>query len=782
MRAFRKINVDARGNDQGKLHVSIGSFLYDDPFERFTTFSDELHELLRKQVATNPHLVAAERSYPSHLLHEFQLGRAGLTKTVAASLAAPPSDVLIVGKFEPSRDQPLKGKSVEMSFVVRLLSPTALFPAKELRFTTSGPDAAQAAEHIEPAIRQIVESLGDKPPRRSGNHQSDEEFVTLKQQAFRLMPYPPQDDGNFHSRHGYCGCFQHAAKPHVLRRALRAVENAMLFLGDDTQLLVCAGVLLEGLSDAVRWSEGRGNTNSEPCPRERVLLEASFDYLENALLLESNYNTRGVCYQATTWRDRPLLPERVTAMAERMAREGTEGGWFPHQAKWGWIWLARLAPDMETKIEHFRQAADQNVEPDTLLNLLDTIDSQLLEHPKDEGVAEHAAGLADDLVQRNSAFHQALGQYLRSRVGYFADQRDLRWVRHLRRAIDLIPAMNAEHGQAFVRCNLSYRLYSMLQARFGISGQAELTGETFELFETYATKQTEIGNYRSSSLAQVILLLLPAMSKQGRHEAVSRLLSPLLEHYTHGGSADFERMRLARWQDHLRQTIAPEPRLRRDQVQQVSLPTVDRSTRIKKLIHARERIWLLRCDYWLQDRHGELFSLPAGATKAARVTDVRGVVTDVAASTDRFAVATIDQGLFLLNGTPGSARQLKPDNSPLPSERIRTLASDGRCFYLGLFGKQFYHVYQLDPQENTLRDMESKISYHAYYQTKYSQAEKRLAVQTWDERTFDDDGQMLRLERKPLRDAIHVTTITDSTGQTFFQHEGVELNYSIGNT
>ena len=778
VRAFRAINTDARGNGEDKLYVSIGSFLYDDPFERYATFSDELHERLRKQIATDPRLVIAERFYPSHMLREFQLSRGGLTQTVAASLAAPPSDVLIVGQFEPSRVQPLDGKSVELSFVVRLLSPTALFPAKELRFATSGPDAEQAAENIGPASRRIVESLADKPLRRTGDGQSEgDEFLALKQQALRLLPFPPKEDGNFHSNRSYRGSSQIGSKPYIQQRALRAVENAMLFRGDDTQLLVCAGVLLQGLSNTVRWREGRDRGNAKPGPQERALLEAGFDYLENALLLESNENTRGVCYEAITRRDRPLLPDRVVAMAGRMVREGTEGGWYPHQVKWAWIWLVRLAPDVETKIGHIQQAADQNVEPDTLLNLLETIDARLLEHPEDKGVAVQAVRLADDLVRRDSAFHQALGHYLRSRVDYCADRRDLRWVPHARRAVDLIPAMFAEHGQAFVECNLSYRLYSMLSALPGISGRAELTGETLDLFETYATKQTEIGNYRSSSLAQGMLLLLPAMSKQGRHEAASRLLSPLLEHYTHGGSADFERTRLARWQDHLRQTIAPEPRLRRDQVQQISLPTVDRNTRIKKLIHARGRVWILRCDYWLQDRHGGLFSLPAGATKATRLADIDGVVTDIAASSDQLAVATIDRGLFLLNGTSGSARQLKPDNSPLPSERIRTLASDGRCFYLGLFGKQFYHVYQLHPQENTLRDMESKISYHAYYQTKYSQAEKRLVVQTWDERTFEDGGKMLRLKRMPLRDAIHVTTITDGTGQTFFQHEGVELNY-----
>ena len=778
VRAFRAINTDARGNDGDKLYVSLGSFLYDDPFERYTTFSDELHERLRQQIASHSRLMAAERFYPSHLLREFQLNRGGLTQTVAANLAAAPSDVLIVGQFEPSRVQPLDGKSVELSFVVRLLSPTALFPAKELRFTTSGPDVAKAAENIKPAIRQIVDSLGDKPLRRTGNHRSDEEFLTLKQQAFRLLPYPPKDDGNFHSQRSYRGSNQTGSKPYILRRALRAVENAMLFHGEDTQLLVCTGVLLQGLSNTVRWAEGRGNGSEQPGPQERALLAAGFDYLENALLLESNENTRGVCYEATTWRDRPLLPERVKAMAERMVREGTDAGWFPHQVKWAWIWLARLAPDMDTKIEHFRRAANQNVEPDTLFNLLVSVDTQVLKHPENTDIAEQAVQLADDLIQHDSVFHQAMGHYLRSRVDYCGDERDLRWLPHVRQAIDLIPAIHAEHGQAFIQCGLSYGIYNMLSVLLGVADHRELPGETLDLFEAYASRQTEIGNYSSANLTQCVLLLLPAMYKQERYDAALQLLSPLLERYTAGGAADFERMQLARWQDHLRQAISPKPRLRRDQVEQISLPTVDRNTRIKKLVYAGDRVWALRCDYWLQDRLGELFALPTGATEAAPVSDVEGVVTDIAASSDQLAVATIDRGLFLLDGTAGEkVDHLEPDNSPLPSERIRTVASDGSRFYIGLPGKGLYHVYELDPKTKTLRDMEAKLSYHAYYQTKYDRAEKRLIVQTWDERTFDDGGQTLRLQRKPRRDAIHVTAITDGTGRTLFEHEGLELNY-----
>jgi hypothetical protein len=337
--------------------------------------------------------------------------------------------------------------------------------------------------------------------------------------------------------------------------------------------------------------------------------------------------------------------------------------------------------------------------------------------------------------------------------------------------------MYAEHGQAFIECNLSYRLYDMLSALPGLLGRDELTGETIGLFESYAAKQTEIGNYRSSSLAQAMLRLLPAMSKQGRHEAALRLLSPLLERYTAGGSADFERMRLARWQDHLRQTIAPEPRLSRDQVTGITLPASDHDTRIKKLIHAAGRVWILRCDYSLQDGIGELYFLPDDGTQATRETGVEGVVTDIAASSDLVAVATIDRGLFLLNGVSDNARHLDPNNSPLPSERIRTLATDGRYFYIGLFGKQFYHIYQLDPQENTLRDRESKIGYHAYYQTRYSQTEKRLVVQTWDERSFDDDGQTRWLRRRPHQDAVHVSTVSDDTGQKLFEYTGIELNY-----
>ncbi len=306
-----------------------------------------------------------------------------------------------------------------------------------------------------------------------------------------------------------------------------------------------------------------------------------------------------------------------------------------------------------------------------------------------------------------------------------------------------------------------------------------MAGETLELFEAYTSRQLEIGNFAAANLTQSMSLLLPHLYERGRYKDALQLLTPLLERYTGGGQADFERMQLARWQDHLRQAIVPTPRLARDQLLRISLPASDYETRVKKLVYAADRIWVLRCDYWLADRLGELFELPPGAAETTRVAGVEGIVTDMAASSDQLAVATIDRGLYLLEHTADKVRHLEPSNSPFPSLRLRTAASDGERFYLGLVGQDYYHVYELDPKTNTntLRDTETKLSYHEYYQTKYNRAEKRLEVETWDERTFDDGGKTLRLRRQPAQGAIHVTTVTDDAGQTLFEYTGIELNY-----
>lgn len=782
VRASRAIGQHKR--EQNNLYVSIGNFLYDDPFSRYEKVSDDLHRRLRGKLRSHRRLVLAERMFPSQLLTEFQLTRSGLTNLVEVNLNAAPSDLLIIGEFKPAQVQPIVGKDIQLEFQLRLISPTGLFVSVQKKSTVDGTDIEKVASWIETVVTRLVDLLPTKLTREVPQTSSHEEFQTLKQQAFRLLPDSPKEDLNFHSNGSYRGSRQFG-KTHVLRQALRGMENAMLFCGDDTQLMVGAGVTLHGLSRNQSRGEKNGQARTE-------IFSAGFDYLETALLLESNENTRGVCYETVcnpvSWK---LLPKRTAALAERMVHQGADGGWFPHHIKWAKIYLSRHTdnPDdnvhLDEKINLFRrEATSKHIELDTLFSLYTTIDVFFMKNRSNESIVLRSTAFAEELIAAESTFLQALGHYLRSRLYFYAANKDVRCLSHIRQLVELIPAMHRECGQEFIDTSLSYCIYGILREYKMVVQHYQLKDDTLDLYEAYTVHQVAIGNFHSSSIEYCIGELLPYLHSEGRSDVALRLVFRLLEHYNTGGSADFNRMSLARWHNHLRQTTNPQPQIKLSRLTQIELPEGEANTRIKKILHARGQIWSLRCDRYLQDRIGEVFVMPIDAIRAERVQQVKGVATDIAASDNLIAVSTIDRGLYLFDERAIESSHFEPEASSLPSQMVRTVASDGAIFYLGMPGKGYYHVYTLDPEAGTVRDTESKLSYHAYYQTMYDPKAGRLKVQTWKERTFVGGGQRLHLKRepfgfysKPRRLAVHKSTVSTDKGETLFEFTGFDLNH-----
>jgi hypothetical protein len=114
---------------------------------------------------------------------------------------------------------------------------------------------------------------------------------------------------------------------------------------------------------------------------------------------------------------------------------------------------------------------------------------------------------------------------------------------------------------------------------------------------------------------------------------------------------------------------------------------------------------------------------------------------------------------------------------------VRTLATDGTRFFLGLPGRNdqtgygVYFQYELDPQAGTLKKTETKMGYHAYYQMRFDKSANRVVPQTWDDRVYEADGARWTFRRTPIRDAIHRVTVTDCTNKPIFTHIGFDLNY-----
>lgn len=779
LRAFRA--MAERFRDPSRVSVAIGSFLVEDPFSKYTDLDRSLHAALRKRLLTFQRIDLAERFHPTQLLREFELARAGFVPSVMAQLTAPVSDVLIVGDIEPTANQDLDKQDIELAYRIRIVSPTGLFEAFDVKFVLPKNDSSRAADQIADAVQTALTRLPLTLSRKADSDGLAIEFQALKQRAFKLLPSPTKEDGNFFSNGSYKGSWQ-TGTPAVIERAMRAVENALLLKGDDTQMLVCAVPLLFELAAA----ETPHRRLERPSLRQQALLELSCDYIEMALALNYDENSRGIAYDTLRREDYWFcVPDRQRPMIARMARGGTADGWFPHQAEYARIWLIEMATDMPARIEQFRLARREGGEKfDSLFRLLDGLPrfylkqrNAKLDADKLRQMAAQLRGVADELAGESSPMSQGMAKYIRVFIGFYSEPRDPKWEAELTEAIDLIPAIFREPGPKLPKDDYSNGIYHFVRWNNEPSNEASR-----KLLRRFLTRQVEIQNYQDHQVTDAISRLLPLLTGESERADGLQLLTSLLEHDNTGGAADYDRMRLARWRNDFLQTQTSS-RLSRDRLVEVNLDSAMGQTRVKKILFAFDRIWALRCDYYLQDQLGEIFTVEPTSTRATRLKGLSARITDIASSKDQLAVASIDNGLALVSPTGDLARQIRPDNSPLPTLMVRTVASDGSRFILGLpgvdagTGYSSYFLYDLDPRAGTLKKTTTRLDYHAYYQSRFDTTANRFAFQTFDERFHETDEQRWTFRRAPVRGPIHRVTVTDSGKTTIFTYTGFELNF-----
>ena len=105
-----------------------------------------------------------------------------------AQLTAPVLDVLIVGDVEPTANQDLDKRDIELAYRIRVVSPTGLFDAFDLKFFLPKSDSNRAADRVADAMQQSLTrlpgTLAQKRLRRIGHRVPIVEAASLQTAPF----------------------------------------------------------------------------------------------------------------------------------------------------------------------------------------------------------------------------------------------------------------------------------------------------------------------------------------------------------------------------------------------------------------------------------------------------------------------------------------------------------------------------------------------------------------------------------------------------------------------
>jgi hypothetical protein len=736
----------------------------------------EIGNQLRKKLVGTKTVTVTERLLPSDLLKEFDLARGGLTKYIARNISAPPSDILLYGEFKPKTEQKLKSTKAELSFKLILVSPTGMCKDRNMEFTCFSNEleaiTKKALELISTATNEVNAKLASGQKRGF----SEKEFQEFKKQAFRLMPNPPLKEGVFYRKGSYRGPSQDGT-PLEFERAFHMLECAMLFKGDDTQILVCAGAILNGMSHRYikKYSQSA----------KADFFNASLEIIERAYLLDSNWNTRGM-YHRFGMGNNSLSQKKLYAISAARQIWNTReiDPWHKHQTREAFITLFQFETNYEKKCQLFIATIDEYAKDVEDVRYLFTLLNIFVDTKGMDLTIDQKINFAERLLDEGSDCAKTIAHLLYltiysdvensdNKIEYFNELE-----KHLLASLAIIPKLNAKYGKKFATTS-SYlsrhlREYQRIHKKYNIKH------DIFEVMEKYINSQMETGIYTGGDSHVIIYELLPEMWKKGRYKQAYELITQFLENYTWSGSADFERMKLARQRRRFMSKIDGASPLSMNQLEKIRLAGKD-SDQITKVILSNGNIFGICCSS-SQYRNGKVFRLIPGQKQADILEEVSGNVRDIACTDNFLGAVTQKKGLYLINQNDLKISQFTPKNSSLPNIWLTLICGSGKEFFIAAPDKENYytHVYRLDPEKMKISQTNTKFVTHLYWRLKTNtlKTEKFVVIpQTWDRRTFVTGDETIELScGRELRAIKDVTVRSDKEG-LLMEYKGFELSY-----
>jgi len=648
---------------EGRLTVGIGPIVNESPTGRLDKVGDEIAARLRARLRHTDWAVVLERRYPTPLLAEVDLVRAGLAG--GGSETVPPADIVLVGRYRET---------------ARTFAPDAEMPFRLHMTITSGREAGEGVEFdldgtsgsLDSVAREVLARIeaerGRLTPDEAAAPSPPEEIARLKKLALYLMSgwvnYADLGLRNY-GWHGERGS-------EAARLAARAWENILLLGGDDPEAKLLLGVCLSAQYFRVTQSAKSGLRKSyteHQLRRSCQLIEAGFMakttpdgatfYRGAASYMQRRGDKRMLRYVVEHPEVFGKLESFVTEMTDASSDERrfldcyrealTAFDERPHEA----LILLREAPVV------FKDSRDRSIEflrdltshPHVGLRFFaETLLSRQLWYARDPSCVDHYA-------RAYSLYTEAMNVY-----------RTMKW-----------PGM--WHGEA----NKIHHEARQVCEFYGKEGRCR------DMFDRVVSDYLESGR-KLHDVSDCIAPLVSFYAREGSIEKGYRLCEKIVREYALT-SPLHERWRVYE----LREVFAA----RRDGR---ALPGFGHLQRIEGPVgpHGNVRMTLAGGRLWAVlasgEQHGAAYSCEFGRGKLKRIASVdsRGV-TSVAAAGGRLCFGTWDKGLYVLDLRGKPMANLRASRGELPYQGVINMCSDGEVVYASVGKHLRTGVVRLDP-------------------------------------------------------------------------------------
>lgn len=218
-----------------RLTVGIAAFPNRSGTDRSDKLGIELQKALRSRLREETWAVVLERQYPTSLLDEADLARAGLVRDKGVE-SLPPADLAVSGSIEDADGdfEPEKPWEVKLALTLRLRGKSTEIEVK------------CRSDAVEAAAGRIMEKIDEFRRQQPAPQGGPPEKELWRRQAMYLMPQRCVTWGE-----AIVPNFMMSSKANKLE-AIRAWENVLLLDNDDPEAVTYLGVCMIGFN---RWSE-----------------------------------------------------------------------------------------------------------------------------------------------------------------------------------------------------------------------------------------------------------------------------------------------------------------------------------------------------------------------------------------------------------------------------------------------------------------------------------------------------------------------------------------------